>query len=256
MIDIAFNPQFRSTKLEEYRLVLLQIGIDRAKVGTKDTQGSLAQSFGDVVPLIKLLVHANLILKEKPEQYKITKEKLHDLLGIQFNDLLLLHYNKQLQALLDIIKIAEKHTVEEIAVVQLMSKTDLNKIEKEEMAERPQPAQAAPRAARSVDMRSAIDMAGWEGGEETAPAQPEAVQEEKPKELLAVAVPIKLRIMAPNLNATKFLYEVAHATRTYEIDDLNVWAAKGGNVVMDTTLNVLSFVIGVSRDVETATAAP
>jgi hypothetical protein len=254
MISIAYNPQLKRAKMEEYRFVLLQIGIDQTKVGIEGVPGTLA-AYGEIVPLIKLLVHANLILKEKPEQYKITQDKLYRLLRIQFPDLVLVHYNKQLQALIDIIKFADRNKIEEISAVLLMPKTDFMKIEEEEV-ERPRPAAApAVAAAERAPLERRVDSAG---GEEVERALSTAVQQpaEKAKELLAVAVPIKIRISAPNLNATKFLYELANSPRTYELDDLDIWATKGGNIIADTTIDVLSFVLGLSQEVAEVAPPP
>jgi len=72
------------------------------------------------------------------------------------------------------------------------------------------------------------------------------------RKLVCVITPVQLRFSATNLNAMKFLYEITHSQRTYEIEDLAIQALEGGTVEVFVTINVTAYVDGVSLVVQPA----
>ncbi len=249
ILDVIVNRTVKETKEEERRLLLLQLGFDQRKVF------SLAR-YGDHIPLVKSLVHAKLILGKKPEEYRLTKENLYELLRIEFPDNLLLYLNKQLDAVIDLVEMARENNIDEISMVRLLPKSELFK-ELEQTSESESGAPLAPVAARSE--RMFMDPGAYYGaraagegggvmpgpGMQATPAPPE-------RKLICVITPVQLRFTATNLNAMKFLYEITHSMRTYEIEDLAIQALEGSTVDVFVTINVVAFVHGVSLAVQPA----
>ena len=66
------------------------------------------------------------------------------------------------------------------------------------------------------------------------------------RKLICVITPVQLRFSATNLNAMKFLYEISHSQRTYEIEDLAIRALEGSTVEVFVTINVTAYVQGVT----------
>ncbi len=247
ILDVIVNQTVKETKEEERRLLLLQLGFDQWKVA------SLAR-YGDHVPLIKRLVHAQLILGKKPEEYRLTKEKLYGLLRIEFPDNLLLYLNKQLDAVIDLVEMARENKIGEISMVRLLPKSEVFR-EPEQTSEPGSGAPMAPvvpaRAPRFVDANqfAGAAVAGEGGGPmplvQATPAPPA-------RKLICVITPVQLRFSATNLNAMKFLYEISHSQRTYEIEDLAIQALEGSTVEVFVTINVTAYVDGVSLVVQPA----
>lgn len=251
ILDVIVNQTVRETKEEERRLLLLQLGFDQRKVV------SLAR-YGDHIPLVKSLVHAKLILGKKPEEYRLTKENLYGLLRIEFPDNMLLYLNKQLDAVIDLVEMAGENKINEISMVRLLPKSELFKeLEQTSLSESGAtlaPAAAPPEqvfmdpgayyAARAAGEGGGV-MPGPGVGMQATPAPPE-------RKFVCVITPVQLRFSATNLNAMKFLYEITHSKRTYEIEALAIQALEGSTVEVFVTINVVAYVNDVSIAVQPA----
>jgi len=251
ILDVIVNQTVKETKEEERRLLLLQLGFDQRKVV------SLAR-YGDHIPLVKSLVHAKLILGKKPEEYRLTKENLYELLRIEFPDNMLLYLNKQLDAVIDLVEMARENKINEISMVRLLPKSELFK-ELEQTSESESGATLAPAAAAPPEHVFMDDPGAWYGaraageggglmpgpGVQATPAPPE-------RKFVCVITPVQLRFSATNLNAMKFLYEITHSKRTYEIEALAIQALEGSTVEVFVTINVVAYVNDVSIAVQPA----
>ena len=82
-------------------------------------------------------------------------------------------------------------------------------------------------------------------GVQATPAPPE-------RKFVCVITPVQLRFSATNLNAMKFLYEITHSMRTYEIEDLAIQALEGSTVEVFVTINVVAYIHDVSLAVQPA----
>jgi hypothetical protein len=255
ILDVIVNETVKQTKEEERRQLLLQLGYDQQKVI------SLAR-YGDYVPLIKGLVHAQLIMEKKPEEYRLTKEKLYQLLRIEFPDDLLVYINKQLYALTDLLSMARENKIDDITMVRVLPKSEVFKEPQQEEAPQQQPGAAAATPApaaparpvsASPDMWAGGAWAGAAAGEAgiTGPAA-RAAPTPPPRKLVCVIMPIQLRFSGSNLDVMKFLYEITHSMRTYAIDDLAIQSLNGSNVDVFVTVNVVVYVDGVSFEVQPA----
>jgi len=247
ILDVIANETVKQTKEEERRLLLLQLGFDQRKVV------SLAR-YGDHVPLIKGLVHAQLILGKKPEEYRLTTDKLYELLRIEFPDNLLLYLNKQLVAVNDLVQMARENKIDEISMVRLLPKSEVFK-ELEQTSDPESGAAAAPAAGPVRSGRVFVDAGAWAGagGASEAGGTGAAVQATPAppaRKLICVITPVQLRFSGTNLNAMKFLYEISHSMRTYEIEDLAIQALEGSTVEVFVTINVVAYVDGVSLAVQ------
>lgn len=256
ILDVIVNQTVKQTKEEERRQLLLQLGYDQQKVAS-------ISRYGDYVPLIKKLVHAQLILAEKPEEYPITKEKLYQLLRIEFPDNVLLYVNKQLDAVNDLVTMARENKIDEITMVRVLPKSEVFK--EPEQTEAPAAPGAAPgaapaaapaappaRAAPAIDVYAGGAWAGAAGEAGIAGPAMMATPTPPPRKLVCVITPIQLRFSGTNLNAMKFLYEITHSKRTYEIEDLAIQSLEGGMVEVFVTVNVVAFVNGISLEMQQA----
>ena len=253
ILDVIANETVKRTKEEERRLLLLQLGFDQRKVA------SLAR-YGDYVPLIKSLVHAQLILGKKPEEYRLTTEKLYELLRIEFPDSLLLYLNKQLGAVIDLVQMARENKIDEISMVRLLPKSEvfkeLEQTSEPESGATADPGAGPPRPARvfaDPGARAGGGAAGEGGGAMPGPgAGMQATPAPPTRKLVCVITPVQLRFSGTNLNAMKFLYGITHAMRTYEIEDLAIQAVEGSTGEVFVTINVVAYVDGVSLAVQPA----
>ncbi|MCD6384719.1 hypothetical protein J7M23_02980 [Candidatus Sumerlaeota bacterium] len=243
------SPTVLEQKEVQYRDLMRQIGIDVDKLDK-------IKSFGTIVPHLKLMAHAELILKEKPQDYKITIDELYRLLRIEFDPGTAYMGNRQLAFLIDIINRAEKDNIDEVVSVHLFDPQTVSEVEKVE----PGTKKKAPGAPPAVPPRFP-PIEGFRGGEVppefmtefggmgfegmAMPMAPTEVR--KP---IATLVPIQIRYKASNLNSSRFLYELTHCPATYEIDDLAIRSIAEANVEVITTINVTAQVVGVLVSLE------
>lgn len=240
------TPSVVEQKEAQYRDLMRQIGIDVGKL-------EKIKSFGKVVPHLKLMAHAELILKEKPEDYKITIDELYRLLRVEVDPATAYMVNRQLEFLIDIIKRAEKNNIDDIVSVRLYDAQTLSEIEKTEgetveRAPAP-PARIAPEMPPGMppgEFMEGMPPELWAeyGGMgfdmRGMPMGPQEVRKD-----IATLVPIQIRYKASNLNSSKFLYELTHCPATYELDDLAIRSVAEANVEVIATINIIAQVVGV-----------
>jgi len=261
ILKVIDNPIVREEKLRQYSELLKEIGMDEAKIDS-------LKKYGKYVPLINRLCHYRLIIKDKPKDFKLTDKELQELLRISYPDDFLFKLNRQLFAMVDLIKLADENKVEEITEATLNDFTEIYK--QQEQGEVGQESAAATPAAAPVMMEPGLMPGGADPAEpgmrfgpggrggpmefmgmpmgQAQPQEPTG----PPKNLIGQGSPILMRFTGSNLNVTNYLYTVSHIPRTYEIDSLIINTIKDREGVEDVYawINVISLVEGVIVNLE------
>lgn len=262
------SPTVLAQKTREYEELMRQIGIDVAKLKV------IERKVGAEVPNLKLMAHAELILRNKTEEYKITIEELYKLLKIEINPATAFFVNRQLEHLLNLIEIAQKNNIDDIISVKLIEMKTV-KEETQQQGDAPGAAPgagfpgAAPRVPGMAAEEEAIfgaraaprpgagrrDGMGDLMGPEMLPGEgpigpygmygiPQQVVQDTRKDLYNL-VPIEIRFKASNLNSSRFLYDITHIQGTYEIDNLAIRSIAEANVETIATINIVGRLVDI-----------
>lgn len=258
------SPTVLAQKTREYEELMRQIGIDVAKLKV------IERKFGTEVPNLKLMAHAELILQNKTEEYKITIEELYKLLKIEINPGTAFFVNRQLEHLLNLIDIAQKNNIDDIISVKLI---EMKTVKEETQEQGGAPGAGFRRPAPRVPGMAAEEEAlfGARGGApagagrrdgmgdvlgpEMLPGEgpigpygmygiPQQVVQDTRKDLYNL-VPIEIRYKASNLNSSRFLYDITHIQGTYEIDNLAIRSIAEANVETIATINIVGRLVDI-----------
>ncbi|MBX7247181.1 MAG: hypothetical protein K1X53_16915 [Candidatus Sumerlaeaceae bacterium] len=190
--------------------------------------------FGVLLPVLKRLWISDLIWAKRDPSTQITKERLREILEISFpSDADHYNTNKQLESLIDIIKMAEQNQILEFSRVNLMKPVSVYKKPPPPAAgATPTPAPVA-KGTFGDDMDAMQGRGGMAGmpGMMGMPAQPVG-------ERIGDGTGVEVWFTAPNANMVKFLFDVTHAPRTYAVDDMNIRAIPNANGVLSTSATI------------------
>lgn len=228
-------------------------------------------SFGSAVPALHKIWYYELIRRqlavEDPNMTQLNAQSL-----LQFGEALdigippgedepLNSINKQLQALLDIIAIAERSGVQEIREVRLLRPENVAKAEMYVPGTTPAPtatpaAEADPFGGMGMmGMMGPMDMGmmgmGMGDGGRPGDMKPEATPVPD-AERVGTGAGIELFLVGDNASLVRFYYELSHVTRTYGLDDLYIYANNQGGYLTSATIEVITDVnlSGASQPVE------
>jgi hypothetical protein len=240
-IPVFFNDPKMAEKLPGGAAVLTGAG---GGPGAQQTAGSVIANpfsinrFGPFVPDLKRLWMVSLIQSRLTATDNLDVGQLNELFEISliFDDTLL-YVERQLRALIDIIKIAERHRVSEISRVNLLKPVDLAASRKRgEAAATPAPGAPAAPAAGAVGSFLGNRFAGAPSGGATANVVPTVA----PDTRVGVGTGIEFFIRGSNSATVDFLFEVGTSRRTYAIDDLYITARPNNEIETSTTIELVT----------------
>jgi hypothetical protein len=283
ILKVIDNQVVRDEKLRQYGDLLKEIGIDELAIDS-------LSKYGKYVPVINLICYYRLIIKEKPKDLKMTDEQIQEYLRIEYPDNYLHGLNRQLFALTDIIEMADANKIEDITEVQMNDQHLIKEIPKP--GETPPPGEApassivppdvlpgegpmAPAGVVEPEMglgapaalgRQRSPLGGVEMGEaplmRVGPAMGRPTLVRRPEaalqNLIAVGMPLIIRVNGSNFSITNFLYTVCNAPKSYELDSLIINTIKEREGVLDAYawFNILASVEGVIVDLDTIWKEP
>lgn len=193
--------------------------------------------FGVFLPEIKKMWMLELIWEQHDPSVRITRDKLNEILEINLPfDEKMLFINKQLQALIDIIRIAEKANVQEITEVRMMKPADFTKLERREPGKTPPPETAA--AATPAPDPGMMDPGAF-AGDVMAGGMPQQPAAAPAGERVAKGSGLEIYFRATNPSTFDFLFDVTTMPRTYALDDLYIQAGQDNMLVTSTTVELL-----------------
>ncbi len=213
--------------------------------------------FGPLLPVFKRLWVAEQIWAKRDPAMPLTKEQLLEALEVypKFypTDHGIVVANKQLQALVDICKLAEKHGILEISKVSLLKLTPVDKATRRVAGATPTPPAEQPAAAPGAAQPGVIgfgepEMMGLAGPGGPMPgmgrpggmmAAPAAATPD-PEKAVGTGTGLELEMRAYNANLVKFLFELTHRPRTYAIDDLYIYADPRGELRTTMTVELIT----------------
>jgi len=227
--------------------------LQRSQYKATENQYSLSR-FGVAVPMLKKTWMLDLLIKQLDQRSPITDARVFEMLEIDVPfDQSLLAVNRQLQALIDIIRIAERNQILDISEVKLLRPSDFPKVQVREPGKVPEvtPAPTAAAGARPGVMGGVMGdpsaSPGFRAG--GGPALPTPVPADQK---VGTGTGIELTFRATNPNMIRFLFEVATVPRTYSVDDLHVYASPDGILTTSGTIELLISVDALQK----ATSAP
>jgi hypothetical protein len=206
--------------------------------------------FGPMVPILKKIWIQELIRRRIQPQDNISMDDVTELLEIPFEGLLgeeLLTVERQLAALIDIVRKAERNRITEISQVNLMKPMDFGASRKrgQEVAATP-----APEANANMGMGMMEDpamgflgnmrMGGFMGGPAAGPAGGLSVTPVPVEQRVAAGTGIELFFRANNSSMVDFLFEIGSAPRTYAIDDLHIRALPNNEIQTSATIELVT----------------
>jgi len=284
ILKVVDNQVVRNEKLTQYSTLLKEIGIDETAIDS-------LSKYGKCVPVINRICHYRLIIKEKPKDLKMTDEQIQEYLRIEYPDNFLHGLNCQIYALTDMIEMADANKIEDITEVQMNDQHLIREIPKP--GETPPPSEAPPAYIGPPDVLpgEAPMSPAVAGGREMGLAAPAALggqryplgdvelmgepglmragvpmtrqplvrrEEAALQNLLAIGMPMIIRVNGSNFNVTNFLYTVCNSPRSYELDSLIINTIKDREGVLDVYawVNILASVEGVVVDLDTIWKEP
>ncbi len=208
--------------------------------------------FGVLLPVFKRLWVSELIWEKRDPATEITKEELREILEIypKFypTDHGIVVTNKELAALVDIVKLAEKHSILEIYRVVMLKPSPLEKAVRRVPGATPTP-EATPQGPPAGMPRQGgvlgFDIAMEPGmgpgmGPPGAMMARQAVATPDPSKQIGNAGGLEIYLRASNVNLVKFLFDLTHSPRTYAIDDLYIYADEKGDLNTSMTIELVT----------------
>lgn len=225
-------------------------GMSNVQVDVRPNPFSINR-FGPLLPVFKRLWVAELVWEKRDPNTQITKEQLFEALEVYPKyyptDHAIVVANKELQALVDIVKLAQKHGILEISKVAFLKFTPVEKAVRRVPGTTPTP-EAAPTAAAPAAPQGVIGfeaglaepgmMPGRPGGMPGMPAA--VVVTPDPAKAVGVAGGLELEMRAYNANLIKFLFELTHSPRTYAVDDLYIYSDPKGELRTTMTVELVT----------------
>ncbi|GAB4318171.1 MAG: hypothetical protein Kow0059_11480 [Candidatus Sumerlaeia bacterium] len=240
LINYITNPQEKALRQQEYLQYLLQLGVNMNRVLSEPFKAA----FGELVPRLYLAYHAQLIGKAVPADKGLTIKQLLFYLRPGFDvpsffEGLPLHVtNKQLETLLDILKMAAANNIETVASVTILQHKNVRPRADVEAG------QPTPTPTPQPMMEEWGFFMGAEGGPMGGfPGMFPGQQQARPAEPEVVAGKVtgyKIRFQAQNSNAMRFLNELTTSPRPYVMDDLAVNSMKDGRV--DVIVTIIAYI--------------
>lgn len=201
--------------------------------------------FGPVVPALKKLWFLELLYQQVDPKSPapVSKDRLAEVLEIDipfFEDTTMLSINRQLQALIDIIKIAEKDQVLEISQVNLMRPIDFGKTEPRVPGKTPT---ASPTPAAQSPQGYGV-MGPAAGGISpqmgAAPIAMNGAANIPADQKIGTGSGIELTARATNPNLVRFYFDIGTSPRTYSVDDVHVQASPDGILSTSATIELIT----------------
>ncbi len=210
---------------------------------------SLAKS-GVLVAQLKKLWMAELILEKTKGTLNIDKAQIRKDLGVNFpKDESVLAVNKQLRALIDLAKMADKTGIAEISQVNLLKPATFGKAVERVAGQTPTPkptvaAQAAGPAGGAMFGGPMMDPAmgmgdpGLMGG---APGMGMAMQPQATPvvDKIGSGTGLEIYFRATHASTIQYLFDVTNQPRTYSLDDLYISPQPDGQLNTSTTVELV-----------------
>ncbi|MGB9691897.1 MAG: hypothetical protein ACPL7D_06980 [Candidatus Sumerlaeaceae bacterium] len=228
------------------------LGFTQGQVDVRPNPYSINR-FGPLLPVFKRLWVAELVWAKRDPNTQITKEQLFEALEVYPKyyptDHGIVVANKELQALVDIVKLAEKHQILEISRVTCLKFTPVEKAVRRVPGATPTPAASPTPAAQAaqpgiIGFDAALaepgmmGMVGRPGG--MMPGMAPAVATPKEDTAVGTGAGLELEMRAYNANLVKFLFELTHGPRTYAVDDLYIYSDPKGELRTSMTVELVT----------------
>lgn len=264
----------RAQKEFEYKQMLRGLSVDLDRV-----QFVIPQ-FGEPVKAFYILHRARLVREALPGDFT-AKTPLEDLFRLEWPGQIL-NPVRQIQGLVDMIKMAREAGIEEIASVTLSPTMVIYPPMKGVTAPSPgsmvasgpgmgmgaspygggpgmDPYGGGPAMDPYGGYAGGSYAEGIPGGEFGGGFNPYAAapqQQAVTAEILGAAAPIRIEFIGPNLNVMKFLHQITHARRTYDVDYLAIKAMEETSGSIRVIANVVLVTVAGTKlytpeDVET-----
>ncbi|MFH0793280.1 MAG: hypothetical protein V2A74_04535 [bacterium] len=236
IIKVLKNETIKTQKEYEFKRKKLQLGINEDQLDIK------RQYFGDGAVLVKLLTHAEMIWERKPQDLVMSHDELYRLLGVELPEGVMVHINKQIIALVDILEKMKKDGVMEVSAVKLDKTDSFYRIELPGSEE-----PAVSRLAKTgIVLVSATPTATPAPAAEGAATPAPTPKDYAESFFVGSAAPIKIIFTSSNLNSSKLIYDLSFGRNIYNIDDIMFQAMPNGNVQVTITVNVPTYLQDVS----------
>jgi hypothetical protein len=196
--------------------------------------------FGVVLPALRKMWLLELLYQQVDPRSPppVSRDNMWGVLEVNlpvFDEATLLSINHQLQALVDIIRIAERDGVLEISQVNLLRPIDVGKVTPREPGKTPPPAASPTPQANQPGVMGVMGDKGGSGMVMNAGPTPIP-----PDQKVGKGTGIELTFRATNPNMVKFLFDIGTAPRTYAVDDLHVGASPDGILNTSATIELLT----------------
>jgi hypothetical protein len=180
----------------------------------------------------------------------LAHDELYRLLGIEFPEGMMVHINKQIVALVDILELMKKNGITEVSAVQLTKPDAFYRIELPggDTPALSRLAQGGITVVSATPTPAPTPVSATPVGATSTPATVGAPEVKNYAEsfLIGNATPIKVIFTGSNLNSSKLLYELSFGRNIYNIDELIFQAKPNGNVQVTVTIIVPTFIGDVS----------
>lgn len=268
----------RAQKEYEYKMLLRELSVDLDRV-----QFAIPQ-FGQSVKTMHILHRAKLIRNALPRDFEM-KASLEELFRLEWPEQIL-NPVKQLQGLVDLIKMAREAGIEEISSVTLSPTLvvyppmkgvtapavggmvasapgmGMSPYGAPGMGADPYGAPgmgASPYGAPGMGTDPYGSPYGGPGGGNLAEGMPGGEfgafnpyasapqQQVVSAELLGASAPIRIEFVGPNLNVMKFLHQITHSRRTYDVDYLAIKAMEETSGSVRVIANVVLITVAGTK---------
>lgn len=256
---------------EKYRGQLFQFGLDL------NYREALRQNLGPLSAVMYTLNRIDLVRQAVGKnEVGITDDEAYDLFLMdlfRFEDYEMVYVNsyRQLRAIDDAIKLADKNGLQNVTYVKAWEETNIN-WPTLEMKKAEAEKSGAPAAGGGFGMMDPMMMEGMDptmmdplmadpammfgdeggrggrggigaGGRGGAVLDPAAAKAKKDENKVAAAIPFEIRVVGPNSGVQSFLYELAQQKRYYAIDKLEFGAIpqEQNQIRAGAVVNVLSY---------------
>lgn len=235
LLESLTNESLIIRKQEEYKQLLSEFEIDLDKINNEVL-------FPKPLPVLKLLMHAEVIRNSLPAENQKPLADLYNLFNIKFyNSTELFFKVKQLILLKDVIEIAENNNISEITTVMLGKEGIQFPLESSDSST----TSTATKTATTTRGGSYGDMMRMRGGggggaaarygrgggsPQMAASTGAAGAQAQPAGAKVYSTTFMLGFKSTNLEGMKFLYDLTHMERSYEIDRLSIKSVGEGNI--------------------------
>lgn len=212
---------------------------------------------GPEIPNVKKLWLAELIWEQREENTRITREKLHQIMEIQLPIKELQNpLNKQLEALVRTVKVAEANSIAEIQQVRLLKPVLIGKASRRVPGATPAPPEQTDQQQPGQPGGGTLGQmafgrpGGLFGG---AAVTPEITP---PPDRVGAGAGLEIWFRGTNADVTKFLFDLANVPGTFAIDDLSIQATQTGEIQTSATIEIVTVLDEFDRKIEAAAPPP